>query len=146
MSNQTFIFQGTLQQINQTVTNPYYGGAFTLKGIYNVNTGTYNGTGTGNTLLMTNATDAMFVLDSSNHQTISDIQRIITGNGNDFLDLASTTVNLGDITIFGGPGNETIWDGSGNDTINAGSGNPNIVGGPGNDIINGGTGNDTIYV
>ncbi len=135
-----------MEQIDETVTDHYYGQSFTLDGIYNVNTGTYNGTGTGNTLEMTNFTDAMFVLNSSNQQTISDVQRIITGNGNDFLDLASATINLGDISIFGGSGNETIWDNSGNDTITTGNGNNTIVGGPGNDIINGGTGSDNIYI
>jgi Ca2+-binding RTX toxin-like protein len=149
-ANQTFLFQGTLTAVSPTtLTNPYDGATATLSGIYNVNVGIYNGQGTGNTVLMTNSTD-LLTLDSAgsghlpNVQTVNDVQRIVTGNGDDFLDLASANFTLPAITIFGGTGRETIWANSGDTIINAGTGNTTIRGGPGNDIIYGGTGMDTI--
>jgi Ca2+-binding RTX toxin-like protein len=98
---------------------------------------------------MTNSTD-LLTLESGqsghlpNTQTVVNIQRIITGNGNDFVDLASTSFVLSAISIFGGSGNETIWTNSGDTTLITGNGNNTIRGGPGNDILSAGTGIDSI--
>ena len=149
-SNQTFIFSGTQGPVSTTITNPYNGTIAVLSGTYNVNQAVYTGTGTGNTLLLTNATD-LITLDSAltghtpNVQTVVDIQSIFTGNGDDFVDLASANFILpAGLTIFGGSGTETIWTNSAATTVNAGSGNTTILAGAGNDILNGGTGADNI--
>jgi Ca2+-binding RTX toxin-like protein len=145
-ANQTFIFSGTMQSVSTTLTNPYSLATLAVSGMYNVNNGIYAGQGTGNQLLMTNSSD-FITLDSGgvpNVQTVSGVQRIVTGNGNDIVDMASANFTLPAITIFGGTGNQTIWANSGDTTINAGPGTNTLCGGPGNDTINGGTGNDTI--
>jgi Ca2+-binding RTX toxin-like protein len=108
---------------------------------------------------MTNSSD-LLTLDSAlaghtpNVQTLVDVDnRVVTGNGADFLDLASANFTLpAGLTIFGGTGsptmgstgNETIWTNSNATTVTAGTANTTVLGGAGNDIINGGTGNDTI--
>jgi alpha-tubulin suppressor-like RCC1 family protein len=143
-ANQTFIYQGAVQSVSVTLTNPYSQAQITLNGNYNVNTGTYNGQGSGNTLLMTNASD-LLQLAPAGVAVLSDIQRIVTGNGDDVVNLASTSFTLPGILIFGGTGNVIIWANSGDDTINAGTGNTVIDGGPGNDIINGGAGHDQLF-
>ena len=146
-ANQVFIYQGSgLQSVSTTLTNPYSLAQVAVSGMYNVNTGTYAGQGAGNTLEMTNSSD-FITLDSGgmpNVQTVSDVQRIITGNGNDILDMASSNFSLAATAIFGGSGNELIWANAGDDTITPGNGNDTIDGGPGNDLINNGTGHNII--
>jgi hypothetical protein len=145
-ANQVFIYQGTIQSVSTTLTNPYSLATAAVNGMYNVNQSTYAGQGTGNTLEMTNSSD-FITLDSGgmpNVQTVSDVQRIITGNGNDILDMASSNFTLAGTAIIGGSGNELIWANSGDDTITPGNGNDTIDGGPGNDLINTGTGTDII--
>ena len=96
-SNQTFMYQGTLQSVSTTLTNPYDSASVVVSGTFNVNNATYTGQGSGNTLLMTNSSDFL-TLDSGgtpNVQTVVDVQRIITGNGNDILDMASATFPSG---------------------------------------------------
>jgi Ca2+-binding RTX toxin-like protein len=60
----------------------------------------------------------------------SEIDNIITGNGND--------------TIYGNDAGNVITAGSGNDTIHAGNGTNTIICGSGIDNVYGGAGNDTI--
>jgi hypothetical protein len=139
-ANQVFMFSGTTQSVSTTLTNPYSLAAVAVSGMYNVNNSTYAGQGTGNTLLMTNASD-FITLDSGgmpNVQTVSDVQRIVTGNGNDIVDMASSNFTLGDLDIYGGVGNDLIWGNAGNDTFNINidsTGESTIDGGPGVDTV-----------
>lgn len=145
-ANQTFIYQGTFSAVSTTLTNPYDSGTASFTGTYNLNTGTYVGQGTGNTLLMTNSSD-FITLDSGgtpNVQTVVDVQRIITGNGNDVVDMASSNFSLPGTAFFGGTGNELIWANVGGDTLTLGNGTDAIDAGPGDDLINTGTGHDII--
>jgi Ca2+-binding RTX toxin-like protein len=61
--------------------------------------------------------------------TLSGIQGLIGGSGNDYL--------------FGNSSANTLIGGAGNDTINGEGGNDTIIGGKGNDTLTGGTGKDT---
>lgn len=67
---------------------------------------------------------------------------IDAGDGDDLVDLSSTTVNA---YLFGGAGDETLIGGVGNDTLSGGAGRNRMLGGPGNDRINGSGGRDFIY-
>jgi len=156
-SNQTLMYSGTTGPVSTTLTNPYDSTLATLSGTYSINNSTYTGTGTGNSLFMSNSTE-FITLDSAttghspNVQTVVDVQRILTGNGDDVVDMASANFTLPGTVIDLGSGNEIIWANSGDDTISAGSGNDTINAGPGNDTIDaglktdaieGGTGTDT---
>jgi hypothetical protein len=61
--------------------------------------------------------------------TRSEIDNLITGNGND--------------TVYGNDVFNTITLGNGNDVVNCGGGGSQIVAGDGNDTVNGGAGNET---
>ena len=70
------------------------------------------------------------------------VQAIITGNGNNVVDLTSTTYSIGAVKITGGTGNDVLWGSTGNDTIIGGAGNDIIFGGAGNNVLTGGAGAD----
>ena len=135
-ANQIFLFSGTQGSISTTLTNPYDGATVNINGTYNVNNSTYNGQGLNNTLIMTNNAD-FITLDSSGTQTLSDVQQIVTGNGNDIIDLANThAFSEGDCTIFTGTGNCLVWGSAANEIFN----HNNV----GHDIFDGGPGIDTV--
>ncbi len=130
-----------------------------------LNTGTGVDTvvgGTGNDTLRldrtTVTTDLTLTINysSSNSGTVSDgttfreVEKVYinTGSGNDLIDIATATNQIG---VFGGAGNDVITAGAGNDslygqegndTINGGDGIDRIDGGDGDDILNGGAGDD----
>ncbi len=97
------------------------------------------GAGT-DTLLGTSGDDAILLDDGS--QRIKNIEIIDAGAGDDVVDLTSNTYALGDVTVYGGDGNDVIWSSSGNDILYGGNGNDVIDGGAGADWIDGGTGAD----
>ena len=101
------------------------------------------GTGT-DTLLGTSGADAIVLDDGS--QRIKNIEIIDAGAGDDVVDLTSSRYALGDISVYGGDGNDVIWSSSGNDLLYGGNGNDVLDGGAGADRMAGGTGNDTYYV
>ncbi len=136
---------------------------FSLSG-YQQSRDVFVGTGTDNTLQMGNGRRALFLEDGVSNAVddirLVNIQTIVGGTGGQIIDLTSTNVTYGDVTILAGTGNDTlmgnagndviqggngndyIWGGSGNDTLEGGDGNDEILGGGGNDILNGGTGAD----
>jgi Ca2+-binding RTX toxin-like protein len=59
------------------------------------------------------------------------------GNG------SGPTAYTGDLTVYGGEGNDTLTGGDGNDTIDGGDGTDTVAGGPGDDVLRGGAGDDT---
>jgi Ca2+-binding RTX toxin-like protein len=142
--NDTLFFQGVLEMVSTTLTNPYDGTTFTINDIYNNNTATYDGLGGTDTLLMTNVND-LLLPETGGVQSIMNIENIVAGNGGDVIDLASTSFTLGNLFIFGGAGDDLIWSGSGDDTLQGGDGNDILNGGPGNDILSGGNGTNYLY-
>ncbi|HEX3572709.1 MAG TPA: Ig-like domain-containing protein, partial [Acidobacteriaceae bacterium] len=150
--NDTLFLQGTVQQLNTTLTNDYSGESVAINDTYNLNTSAYNGMSGTDTLLMSNVNDAIFALTGSN-MTLNSVENIAAGPGNDIVDLASNQVLLGNLTITGSNGDDLLWGNAGNDVIqgndgndriNGGPGNDNISGGNGDDIVDGGAGNDTV--
>ncbi|MBM3525101.1 MAG: calcium-binding protein, partial [Alphaproteobacteria bacterium] len=69
---------------------------------------------------------------------LSGIEIIDVGDGNDVVDLTSSTYGYGDVSIIGGNGNDVLWSSSGNDSLSGGSGNDTLSGGYGNDVLDGG--------
>ena len=72
--------------------------------------------------------------------TLTAIEMISGGGGNDTLTVASAVTN--GITLNGGAGNDTITGGGGNDTITGGEGVDSLDGGGGNDVLDGGDDDD----
>ncbi len=127
--------------------------------IYEVYQDQYNG-GDGNDTLIGTAGGDVFILDSQsvsvdffgnqitpalqNLPLISNIENIVTGAGDDVVNLLSSRFTYGDVTIDGGDGNDFIWSNAGNDTLIGGNGNDLIDGDAGDDAIFGGSGNDIL--
>jgi Bacterial Ig domain/RTX calcium-binding nonapeptide repeat (4 copies) len=143
-NNDLLFFLGIVESRNTTLTNPYSGETVGINNLYNVNTVKYDGLGGTDTLLMTNIGDALFLENDAGEQTLFSIERVIAGDGNDVVNLASTRFTLGDTLIDGGLSDDILWGNSGNDTINGGQGNDRIDGGPGDDTISGGDNDDTL--
>lgn len=84
--------------------------------------------------------------------TFSQIERVVTGAGNDFISAVSDATGLvletgaGNDTIVGGSGNDTVYGGDGNETLNGGAGNDALYGGGDNDVffVSAGFGQDTV--
>jgi Ca2+-binding RTX toxin-like protein len=79
--------------------------------------------------------------DGGTDLTFTEIERVLTGTGNDTINGAAST---GPITIDTGAGNDSVTGGSGNDTIATGDGDDTVAGGAGNDSIAAGIGNDSV--
>ncbi len=144
-------FQGELGHLTVTLINPYSGEIIEIDDDYNINTGTYDGLGGNDTLIFTNLGDAVFMVNAMHLQILANIETFIAGDGGDLLVLADAVITTGDLTIFGGEGNDILWANIGNDQVIAAGGDDRVDGGPGNDQIfgendndalNGGDGND----
>ncbi|MBL8808185.1 MAG: tandem-95 repeat protein, partial [Rhodospirillales bacterium] len=101
------------------------------------------------TVNLGNGNDALFLDDRYSPQAVAGgriqgVEVIDAGEGNDVVDLTSTTYSIGAVTVLGGTGNDVIWTSLGNDYVDGGTGNDRIWTGGGNDTIVGGQGNDTI--
>lgn len=78
----------------------------------------------------------------------SEIERLITGAGDDTVDGSLATGNLdieagdGSDIVTGGQGNDLLSGGAGNDTIAGGAGDDTLIGGAGADALDGGGGVD----
>ena len=71
--------------------------------------------------------------------TITDVENVISGNGDDTL-----RGNNGANTLTGNSGNDRLFGKNGNDNLLGGAGNDRLQGDAGSDILNGGDGVDTI--
>lgn len=138
----TIFFEGSLETLDMTITNPYTGETVHLNDSYNVNTNTYDGLGGQDTLLLTNDGDALFLDGPNGEQTVKNVETFLAGQGGDAIILSSSVYTLGGVTIDGGVGNDILWGNNGNDFINGGNGNDHLLGGGGDDFLNGGSGND----
>ncbi len=104
----------------------------------------YDGGEDFDTLVGTDSDDAIF-LDRGllcQGPNIAGVERIMTGAGNDLIDLTSYRYGYGDTILDGGSGNDVLWASSGNDLLSGGSGSDKMDGGAGNDILQGGADND----
>lgn len=168
--NDLLFFSGTNGHLNYTFVNPYSGDSFSIDEEKNVNNSTYEGLAGIDSLLMTNAGDAIFIADHiTGQQRVISVEIFVAGDGGDVIHLASTDfelndtiidggnsddillANVGDDEIFGqggndfidgGPGNDILWGGS---STGSGSGDDIIKGGDGADLLNGEDGNDTLH-
>jgi Ca2+-binding RTX toxin-like protein len=127
----------------------------------------YVGSGSNNVLNLGNNKQALFLEDpispGADSIRLVNIQTINGGDKGQVIDLSSSTVtygsvtinggtngdnfivgNAGDDTLNGGTKNDYLSGGAGNDALNGGSGQDRLFGGTGNDTLDGGTGNDTM--
>ena len=123
------------------------GASYSLTG-YSRSHDVFVGSGTNNTLEMGNGRHALFLDDTLSPGVDSvrlhNIQTIVGGAGGQIIDLTSTRVTYGDVTILGGSGDDVIMSNAGNDTLSGGKGNDYVWGGSGNDTLSGGEGNDQL--
>lgn len=127
--------------------SPGPGTTFSLAG-YGRSHDVFVGTGTNNTLVLPDGKNALFLDDGLSPGVdatrLYNIQTIQAGNGGQIIDLTSSRVTYGDVTIRGGTGNDVLMSSGGNDVIEAGDGNDYVWGGSGNDRLVGGAGTDTL--
>ena len=142
--NDNITFQGTLGQLVVTMTNPYSGRVIEIDDPFNINNTTYDGLGGTDTLRMTGGNDALFVTDNTGMQVVQNIEVFRAGRGNDIINLADTSITLGDVTLRGNGGNDILWANEGDDVVYGGGGHDIIDGGSGDDRLYGGNGNDDI--
>ena len=121
------------------------GERFSLAG-YGRSYDVFVGSGSGNTVVMPDGKNALFLDDGLSPGVdatrLHNIQTIQAGNGGQIVDLTSSRVSLGDVTILGGSGDDVLMSSAGNDTVSGGAGNDYLWGGSGNDALDGGTGAD----
>ncbi|MFN3826446.1 MAG: DUF4114 domain-containing protein [Micavibrio sp.] len=110
---------------------------------YNQSHDKFQGDDGADTVVMTDGNDAIIADDpsslahpSATGSRLSGIEMIDAGAGDDIINLTSLNYTFGNVTAYGGSGNDIIWSSAGSDLLDGGSGN---------DWINGGDGDDEIY-
>jgi Ca2+-binding RTX toxin-like protein len=144
-NNDLIFFSGFTQQITVTLTNPYSSKSFDIDDEFNANDSTYDGLGGFDTIFMSSFGDFLSLTNDIGIQVITNVERIIAGNGGDVINLADSTLTYGDIEIFGGAGDDILWSNIGNDLIRGANGDDIIDGGGGNDTLEGNNDNDQIF-
>ena len=101
---------------------------------------------TGSTPIVVNLNLTRSQETGQGRDTLSSVENIKSGSGNDNL-TGNSRANLldsgiGNDKLFGGTGNDTLLGGAGNDTLQGGSGNDILTAGPGQDVLTGGQGAD----
>ncbi|MFY0632806.1 MAG: Hint domain-containing protein [Vannielia sp.] len=83
------------------------------------------------------------VTQGANAAVFSEIERVVTGSGND---IVNSTAATGGVDVDTGAGDDTVTLGSGDDTLDAGTGNDivSVYNGFGNDSLLGGEGGETL--
>ena len=79
--------------------------------------------------------------DNRDNISTTDVEAVVGGNANDFLQGTTTTFA---VTLSGGPGADVLRAGFGAGTLLGGDGNDDLLGGPEPDSLDGGTGNDVL--
>jgi large repetitive protein len=115
----------------------------------NVSQDVFRGGEGTDTLVMGSGNDAIFLDDRysaspTGGARVDGIESINAGMGDDVVDLTSTTMTYGNVTISGGSGNDQLWGNAGNDVIDGGRDDDSLFGGSGSDTLLGGSGNDTL--
>lgn len=140
-----FFYNPVFQQVSQTLINPYSGYELEIDDIYGVDNTPYIGTSGADIMIMSTGNEILNIEDSNGNQIFSAIEEIIASNGNDIINLASTTYTLGNMTVHAGNGDDVVWSNSGNDILYGNDGNDIIDGGAGNDFIYGGQHDDILF-
>jgi VCBS repeat-containing protein len=137
--------------VSQNVGDPTHAGTNETYAITgdNVSQDVFHGGAGTDTLTMTSGNDAFFLDDGysaspTGGARLDSVEVIQAGDGNDVVDLTSSTYTVGDTTIDGGAGNDVLMGNAGNDLIIGGTGNDVLYGASGNDTLLGGDGNDTL--
>ncbi|SIN91303.1 Hint domain-containing protein [Vannielia litorea] len=88
-------------------------------------------------------TESGTLAQGANAATFSEIERVVTGSGNDTVDATAAT---GGVNLATGAGNDTISLGTGDDVLDAGTGSDvvSVFDGFGNDTLLGGEGGETL--
>jgi cysteine-rich repeat protein len=142
--NGNLSFDGTMQQVNMTLVNPYSGASIPISGPFNYNISSYLGDTLNDVLMGTALGDFLLVQDPVGTQRICGVETILAQNSFDVMILADSSIILGDMVIEGGNHPDLIWANAGNDTLLLNNGADFADGGPGDDIIEGGNGNDIV--
>jgi Ca2+-binding RTX toxin-like protein len=123
------------------------GTTFSLAG-YGRSFDVFVGVGTNNTVVMPDGKNALFLDDGLSPGVdatrLHNIQTIQAGNGGQIIDLTSSRVGYGNVTLLGGTGDDVLMSSSGNDSVSGGAGKDYLWGGSGNDTLMGGAGVDTL--
>lgn len=138
-------FEGSLGHLTMTLVNPYTGYEALIDDEYNVNSTTYDGLLGTDILIGTDHGDYLSIQNSVGMQLVKNIELFIAGDGGDVINLASSNLTYGDVTIHGGAGNDILWANIGNDTIYGAEGNDILDGGPGNDYLRGNADHDILF-
>ncbi|QQG36294.1 MAG: DUF4114 domain-containing protein [Micavibrio aeruginosavorus] len=141
----------TLQYVADSVwaagyftVNAGTGELFALEG-YNQSYDFLRGDAGQDTIVMTDGNDALIADDpvspahvSASGARVNGIEVIDAGAGDDIINLTSLNYSFGNITAYGGTGNDIIWSSAGSDLLEGGSGNDWLDGGDGDDVLRGG--------
>jgi Ca2+-binding RTX toxin-like protein len=138
-------FNGLVQAITVTLVNPYSSKSYYIDDEFYANTGSYDGMGGDDYLLMSSFGDYLSITNNVGMQVLYNIEQFLAGDGGDVINLAHSTITYGNVTIYGGEGNDILWANVGNDTIYGSGGNDIIDGGPGNDTLEGNADHDQIF-
>jgi Ca2+-binding RTX toxin-like protein len=114
-------------------------GADTLDGGAGIDTADYSDKTVAVAVTLAGATPASVKVNGVAEDTISNIENVTGGSGNDSL-TGDTLANA----LTGGAGNDTLTGGSGNDKLDGGAGGDNLSGGDGDDTLIGGAGADKL--
>lgn len=140
------LFSGQMTFVTTTLVNPYSSKDYYIEDEeYNVNDSAYDGFAGLDTLLFSSVGDFFTIKNSFGVQLVKNVETFLAGNGGDVINLADKDITYGNVTIFGGAGDDILWANIGNDLITGGGGNDIIDGGPGNDSLFGGDDNDLIF-
>jgi len=162
-TNDLLFFEGTDRIVNETILLPN-GETYTLNGNYSVSNTDYDGLDGFDTIFMSSINDYLTGIDVAN------VERIIAGNGSDYIDLRGMPVNQDPIQasasfqtlvgagadlaigisnqrniIKGANGDDVVFGGSLSDELEGNSDNDSVYGLGGEDHINGGPGNDRLF-
>lgn len=138
-------FMGTVQQVTMTLVNPYSSKSYDIDDLYNVNDTSYDGLTGIDSLIFSSFGDFLSLTDNVGVRLVQNIEEFAAGRGGDIINLADSDVTYGNVSIFGGRGDDILWSNVGDDFIDGALGNDIIDGGPGNDELLGGGDNDQIF-
>lgn len=134
-------FEGEILHVSSFFTNPYSGEQVAVDDVFNFNVGRYDGLGGRDFMFLSDAGDALVLVDNG-EVTIRNIEVFIAGAGGDLVILADEIEPYVDVTINGGGANDILWSNIGDDVLAGFDGDDHLVAGPGGDLILGGSGSD----